>query len=96
MDNDPQGSFPFDQDEDGSQPGDEFSAYHDMIQEGDIPEYGMRILVLIDKDGEPHTHFTWDGDAYALQLVGMLETTKFLVQMKDLAQGGLDGCNHDE
>jgi hypothetical protein len=67
---------------------DQFEPYADMLSDDELPEFGMRLLTLVDAQGEYHSHFTWDGDATAMQMVGLLETTKFLLQLRDVASCG--------
>ena len=58
---------------------DEFAPYSDMLEEGVIPEFGIRIVVgLHSKDNEQYFESHIDGDSDENSIIGVLDRTKFL------------------
>jgi hypothetical protein len=62
---------------------DRFAAYHELLEEADIPLWGVRILVYIDEDGEQSVRHQLDqpeGDEVGLRhILGVIEQTKLVM-----------------
>lgn len=58
---------------------DEFAPYADMLEEGVIPEFGVRIVVgLHSKDNQQYFESRIDGESDENSIIGVLDRTKFL------------------
>ena len=60
----------------------EWKGYEDLIEEGDIPMFGIRIVTYMNTQGQLGYKWYRTGDHTLENLVMMLERVKFLVQFR--------------
>jgi hypothetical protein len=56
---------------------DQWDRFDDLLEQGEMPVFGFRVLVRIAADGTEHVDFAWTGDEVRNYLaVGALEAAK--------------------
>jgi hypothetical protein len=53
--------------------------YADLMEEGAVPLFGIRVLIYVDAQGETQHDFKIDGHVRVGEALGYFEATKFLM-----------------
>ena len=64
--------------------------YADLLEDGELPICGMRLMQYIDEDGKVKYRFRWAGDAAITEVIGLLELVKAHMLTKALKEEDID------